>query len=68
MEKKCPFGNCQCTSECALFIAPDDLNELVVARLSSIGVLDKKKGICSLKSIALAGGRYIFENTTTKRL
>ena len=43
MEKKCPFGNCQCTSECALFIAPDDLNELVVARLSSIGVLDRKK-------------------------
>lgn len=68
MEKKCPFGNCQCTSECALFIAPDDLNELVVARLSSIGVLDRKNGICSLKSIALAGGRYIFENTTTKRL
>ena len=68
MEKKCPFGNCQCTSECALFIAPDDLNELVVARLSSIGVLDRKNGICSLKSIALAGGRNIFENTTTKRL
>ena len=68
MEKKCPFGNCQCTSECALFIAPEDLNELVAARLSSLGVFDRKKGICSLKTIALAGGRYIFEHTTTKRI
>lgn len=68
MEKKCPFGNCQCTPDCALFIAPEDLNELVTARLSSLGVIDRKHGTCSLKTIALASGRYIFENTTTKRL
>ena len=69
MEKNCPFGNCKCSSECALFISGDELNELMAARLSSLGVIDKKNGGCSLKTLALAGGRYIFENTTTaKRL
>ena len=69
MEKSCPFGNGKCTSECALFISGDELNELMAARLSSIGVLDKKNGSCSLKLLALSGGRFIFENTTTaKRL
>lgn len=69
MEKNCPFGNCKCTPECALFISGEELNELMAARLSSIGVIDKKNGSCSLKTLALAGGRYIFENTTTaKRL
>jgi len=69
MEKKCPFGNSMCSEECALFISGDELNELMAARLSSLGVINKKTGSCALKTLALAGGRYIFENTTTaKRL
>ncbi len=69
MEKNCPFGNVKCTSECALFVSPEELNELMAARLSSLGVIDRKNGSCSLKVLALSGGRFIFENTTTaKRL
>lgn len=65
--KKCPFNNGECTNECGLFIDNADLNELLSARLSSLGVLDKDNGICSLKTIAMSAGRYIFENTSTKR-
>jgi hypothetical protein len=64
--KNCPFNNKNCDSRCALFIATEDLNELLAARLASLGVLDKK-GTCSLKTIAMSAGRYIFENTSTKR-
>ena len=42
MTKKCPFNFDECTSECALFIAPDELNEMVAARLHSVGVYNKK--------------------------
>lgn len=65
--KKCPFNHDICTVECALFIDANDLNELLAARLSSLGVLDKENGVCSLKTIAMSAGRYIFENTSTKR-
>lgn len=65
--KKCPFNQDNCTAECALFIDTENLNELLAARLSSLGVLDKDNGICSLKTIAMSAGRYIFENTSTKR-
>lgn len=65
--KKCPFNHDECTSECALFIDPDNLNELLAARLSSLGILDKDNGVCSFKTLAMSAGRYIFENTTTKR-
>ena len=65
--KNCPFGERKCTAECALFIDVADLNELLAARLASLGVLDKENGMCSLKTIAMSSGRYIFENTTTKR-
>ena len=69
MEKNCPFGNNKCTNECALFISGEELNELMSARLSSLGVIDRKNGSCSLKVLAMSGGRFIFENTTTaKRL
>ena len=62
---KCPFNNEYCNSECALFVSSDELNELVVNRLKAIGVFnDKDGGICSLKSLALAQIRYMFENTT----
>lgn len=65
--KNCPFGHGTCTADCALFIDANDLNELLAARLASLGVLDKENGICSLKTIAMSMGRYIFENTSTKR-
>ena len=65
--KDCPFNHGSCTSDCALFIDATGLNELLAARLSSLGVLDKENGMCSLKTIAMSAGRYIFENTSTKR-
>lgn len=67
VEKSCPFGNQKCSKECALYIDCDELNELLGARLSSLGVLDRKKGTCSLKTIAMSSARYIFENTTTAK-
>ena len=65
--KHCPFNHGDCTSDCSLFIDGNDLNELLAARLASLGVLDKENGMCSLKTIAMSAGRYIFENTSTKR-
>ncbi len=64
--KYCPFKNGDCTADCALFISTNDLNETVANRLKSIGVInytDEQKGICSLKNMALAQSRFIFENT-----
>lgn len=69
MVKKCPFSQGDCNSECSLFISTEDLNEFVAARLGSLGVVDKNyNGSCSLKMLAMSGGRFIFENTATKRL
>ena len=65
--KSCPFNHGECTDDCALFIKNDDLNELLAARLSSLGILNKEDGCCSLKTLAMSAGRYIFENTSTKR-
>jgi len=65
--KQCPFNREICDKECALFIDVNDLNELLAARLTSLGVLDRENGMCSLKSLAMSSGRYIFENTSTKR-
>ena len=64
--KRCPFNKEECTRECALFIAPDDINENMSARLNSLGVYDKQNGLCSLKGIALSTSRFIFEKTTTR--
>ena len=66
-EKKCPFNNNICDSSCALFINPEDLNELLLNRLASLGVLDRSYGVCSLKTLAMSNARSIFENTTTRR-
>ena len=65
--KKCPFSGGDCTNECSLFVDASDLNELLAARLSSLGVIDKENGMCSLKTLAMTGSRFIFENTSTKR-
>ena len=64
--KNCPFNHSECNSSCALFISPDDLNELMASRLSSLGVFSKD-GMCALKTLALSGGRFMFENTATTR-
>jgi len=62
--KNCPFKNEPCNSECGLFIKSSELNEMVANRLKSIGVISCDcDGICSLKNMALAQSRFIFENT-----
>ena len=67
MTKTCPFSqDRECNKDCPLYISPDDLNEFVTARLSSIGVMDRKTGDCSLKILALSQSRAIFENTKTR--
>lgn len=67
MTKTCPFSSeRECNKECPLFIAPEDLNEFVTARLGSIGVLDKSNGCCSLRMLALSQSRMVFENTKTR--
>ena len=63
----CPFSNDRkCNASCPIFVSPDDLNEFVVARLASIGVMDRESGTCSLKLLALSQSRAIFENTKTR--
>lgn len=67
MDKTCPFSeNKICNKTCPLFISPDELNEFVTARLSSIGVISRSEGECSLKMLALSQSRAIFENTNTR--
>ncbi len=63
----CPFNSeKECGNDCPLFISPDNLNEFVVARLSSIGVMERTKGMCSFRMLALSQSRAIFENTKTR--
>ena len=63
----CPFSQeKECNSECPLFISPEDLNEFVVARLSSIGILNRDKGACSMRVLALSQSRLIFEKTNSR--
>ena len=64
MQKVCPFNNNQeCNSSCALFIAPEDLNEVVRNKLASLCLFDREQGICSYKHLALCMGRNIYEGT-----
>ena len=67
MVKTCPFSATkECNKDCPLFVSPEDLNEFVLARLCSIGVIDKSLGGCSLRMLALSQSRAIFENTKTR--
>lgn len=67
MNKTCPFTlEKPCDEACPLFISPEELNEFVTAKLSSIGVLDRNYGECSLKMIALSQSRMVFEKTNTR--
>ena len=62
--KICPFKNTECNQDCGLFIKTSDLNEMVANRLKSLGIVTTEDGgICSLKNMALAQSRFIFENT-----
>ena len=65
--KKCPFNFDICNPECALYIAPDDLNEFVCNRLRSIGVFDRGKGMCAFKTQALAKSREVFEKSQNNK-
>lgn len=67
MVKRCPFNHDECGDFCALFISPDELNELVANRLTSIGAFDKNHGLCSLKSVALVQSRTLFEKTSVNK-
>lgn len=63
----CPFSpKRECNNSCPLYIAPEDLNEFVIARLSSIGIIDRNKGACSLRVLALSQSRVVFEKTNTR--
>ena len=53
-------------SNCALYISPNELNELVMNRLASLGLLNRNEGICTYKHIALCMGRNIFENSQAR--
>jgi Fe-S oxidoreductase len=62
--KKCPFNQEECSSSCGLYIDPAELNETVKNKLASLGIVDRKKGICALKNTALCMSRYMFENAS----
>ena len=67
MEKICPFSEKRiCNDNCPLYVSPDDLNEFVTARLSSIGIISREHGECSLKMLAMSQSRAIFENTKSR--
>ena len=59
----CPFGQNNCSPNCALYMNPNDLNETVKNKLASIGVIDREKGICAIKNISLCMNRSVFEKS-----
>ena len=63
MNKICPMNdnNNICDENCALYIQPGELNELVMNRLASLGLLNRTEGICAYKHMALCMGRNIFD-------
>ena len=69
MNRICPMNNNNiCSEKCALYIAPGEINEIVLNKLASLGVLSRNEGICSYKHMALCMGRNIFEKNTQSRL
>ncbi len=68
MNKTCPMNNNNiCNKDCALYIAPEELNEVVLNKLASLGLLKRDEGICSYKHMALCMGRNIFEKNSQSR-
>ena len=66
MNKMCPFKNTNCSADCALYVSPDDMNEVVKNKLASIGIIERDKGMCSLKHASLGITRFIFENSQSR--
>lgn len=67
MNKLCPFNkDNECNDNCSLYISPNELNDFVVSKLSSIGIMNREHGSCSLKILALSQSRVVFENTNTR--
>ncbi len=66
MNKICPMNNNKntCDETCALYIAPSELNELVLNKLASLGIIERNKGICSYKHMALCMSRQIFQQSS----
>lgn len=60
----CPFTSKECSSECALYISPDELNEVVKNKLASVGVISREKGCCSIKNMSMCLNRQVFEQTS----
>jgi len=60
----CPLQNADCRSDCALFVNPDDMNEVVRNKLASVGVINRDSGSCSLKNLALCLNRQVFEQVS----
>lgn len=60
-KKHCPFNHEECSSSCALYVSPSELNEVVRNKLASVGVIDREKGFCSFKNISMCLNRQIFE-------
>lgn len=61
----CPFNSSECSSNCALYINPADLNEVVRNKLASVGIMDREKGLCSIKNISMCMNRQVFEQIST---
>lgn len=62
-DKSCPFKDERpCSTSCALYVMPDELNETFRNKLKSIGVLSEN-GMCAFKNIALVESRKIFESS-----
>lgn len=57
----CPFNSGECSSGCALYINPEELNEIVKNKLASVGVINREKGCCSIKNLSMCMNRQIFE-------
>jgi len=67
MEKFCPMNKKTiCSENCALYIAPTELNEVVMNKLASLGLLQRDEGICAYKHMALCMGRNIFEKNAQR--
>lgn len=64
-KKYCPFNQGECSSSCALYIDPSELNEVVRNKLASVGIIDREKGICSLKNLSMCSNRQVYEQLST---
>ncbi len=62
--KFCPFNNTECRSDCALYINPAELNEIVKNKLASVGVISRENGFCSFKNISMCMNRQVFEQVS----